>query len=104
VVGIGVQPNEVVPTALYDDLPVMYLTPAYLRAHPRDVMPYGFQAIRLKRGAADLAAFRAGAARVLAAHHLARILEQPSPTQASPVAEASIPLLPSHWAAAAVEG
>jgi hypothetical protein len=33
---------------------------------------------------------------------LARILEQPSPTQASPVAEASIPLLPSHWAAAAV--
>jgi hypothetical protein len=70
VVGIGVQPNEVVPTALYDDLPVMYLTPAYLRAHPRDVMPYGFQAIRLKRGAADLAAFRAGAARVLAAHHL----------------------------------
>lgn len=70
VVGIGVQPNEVVPTALYDDLPVMYLTPAYLRAHPRDVMPYGFEAIRLKRGAADLAAFRAAAERVLAAHHL----------------------------------
>lgn len=80
VVGIGVQPNEVVPTALYDDLPVMYLTPAYLRAHPKDVMPYGFEAIRLKRGPADLAAFRAAAERVLAAHHWENIpLDDRSP-------------------------
>ena|SRR6266508_6745870 len=35
---------------------------------------------------------------------LTRILEQLSLTPASPVAEASIPLLPSQWAATAVGG
>ena len=38
VVGIGVYPNEVVPTAQYDSLPFVYLTPAFFKAH-RDAEP-----------------------------------------------------------------
>ncbi|MDQ1499528.1 MAG: putative transport system permease protein [Actinomycetota bacterium] len=68
VVGIGVYPNEVVSTAPYDDLPVMYLTAAYYRAHPTQTQGYSFEAIRLRRGNADMAAFRASMARVLADH------------------------------------
>jgi ABC-type lipoprotein release transport system permease subunit len=68
VVGIGVYPNEVVPTAQYDSLPFVYYTPAFLRAHPKETQEYGFEVVRLKRGHADLPAFRQGLARILRAH------------------------------------
>jgi hypothetical protein len=68
VVGIGVYPNEVVSTAPYDDLPVMYLNPAYYRAHPTQTQGYSFEAIRLRPGNADMAACRASMTRLLADH------------------------------------
>ncbi|HYT40681.1 MAG TPA: FtsX-like permease family protein, partial [Acidimicrobiia bacterium] len=47
---------------------VIYLTPAYYRAHPTQAQGYSFEAIRLRRGNADMAAFRASMTRVLADH------------------------------------
>jgi ABC-type lipoprotein release transport system permease subunit len=65
VVGIGVYPNEVVPTAQYDSLPFIYLTPAYFKAHSKQAQEYGFEVIRLKRGKDDVDAFRKGMNRLL---------------------------------------
>lgn len=58
VVGIGVYPNEVVPTAPYDALPFIYLTPAFFERHQENAHVYGFFAIRLRNGEADAAGFR----------------------------------------------
>lgn len=70
VVGIGVYPNEVVPTASYDSLGFFYLTPAFYRTHVANTQGYGFEVIRLRRGLADVAAFRAGVNQILVRHHL----------------------------------
>ena len=56
--GIGVYPNEVVPTAPYDSLPFIYLTPAFFERHQERAHVYGFYAIRLRNGEADAAGFR----------------------------------------------
>ncbi len=66
VVGIGVYPNEVIPTAEYDSNAYLYLTPAFLHAHEASVMEYGFYAYRFHHGEADVAGFNAGAADLLA--------------------------------------
>jgi ABC-type lipoprotein release transport system permease subunit len=68
VVGIGVYPNEVVPTAQYDTLQFIYLTPAYFMAHRTQAQEYGFELIRLRHGKDDVAAFRAGMNRLLRKH------------------------------------
>jgi putative ABC transport system permease protein len=68
VVGVGVYPNEVVATAEYDSLPFVYLTPAFLREHPKETQEYGFEVVRLKNGRADLPEFRKGLASVIRAH------------------------------------
>lgn len=70
VVGIGVYPNEVVPTAQYDSLPFLYLSPAYYAAHTKRAQSYGFEVIRLVHGKADLPAFRAGMDGLLQKHGL----------------------------------
>jgi hypothetical protein len=68
VVGIGVYPNEVVPTAQYDAVPFAYLTPAFFRAHADETQDYSFAVVRLRNGNADLPAFRQGMDRVLREH------------------------------------
>lgn len=68
VVGIGVYPNEVVPTAQYDSLQFAYLTPAFFEAHRTQAQEYGFEVIRLRHGKDDVAAFRAGMNRLLRRH------------------------------------
>ena len=56
IVGIGVYPNEVVPTAQYDSLQFVYLTPAFFQAHQEQSQEYGFEVIRLRNGKEDVAA------------------------------------------------
>jgi ABC-type lipoprotein release transport system permease subunit len=68
VVGIGVYPNEVVPTAQYDAVPFLYLTTAFYRAHPTAMQSYGFEVIRLKRGHADVDGYRTGLNAVFRRH------------------------------------
>jgi len=70
VVGVGVYPNEVVPTAQYDSLPFFYLSPAYYEAHPSTNQGYGFEVIRLAHGKADVAGFQAGMTALSAKHGL----------------------------------
>ena len=68
VVGIGVYPNEVVPTAQYDSLPFAYLTPAFFKAHRDKSQDYGFEIIRLRHGKDDVPAFRTEMNRLLRKH------------------------------------
>lgn len=68
VVGIGVYPNEVVPTAQYDSLQFLYLTPAFYQAHPTQAQEYGFEVIRLRNGKRDVPQFRADMNRLLRKH------------------------------------
>jgi ABC-type lipoprotein release transport system permease subunit len=68
IVGIGVYPNEVVPTAQYDSLAFAYFTPAFLREHAPETQEYGFEVVRLRNGHADLAEFRKGLASILRAN------------------------------------
>jgi ABC-type lipoprotein release transport system permease subunit len=59
VVGVGVYPNEVVPTAQYDALPFAYLTPAFFRAHADETQDYSFNVVRLRDGT-EVQDFRQG--------------------------------------------
>ncbi len=68
VVGIGTYPNEVVPTAQYDSLQFIYLTPAFFKAHEDQSQEYGFEVVRLRNGKADVSAFRTEMNRLLIKH------------------------------------
>lgn len=68
IVGIGIYPNEVVPTAQYDSLQFIYLTPAFFQAHREQSQDYGFEVIRLRNGKDDVPAFRAEMNRLLRKH------------------------------------
>ena len=81
VVGIAVYPNEVVPTAPYDSLPFLYLTPAFYRSHVTNTQGYGFEVVRLRHGRADVARFRA---------------EVQQATEAAPCSRAELPVLGSR--------
>jgi len=67
VVGVGVFPSDVVPTADYDKLPIFYPTNGYYRAHPDLRQSYAFWLFRLERGARDVPAFSAATDRVVRA-------------------------------------
>ena len=59
-----------VPTAPYDSLPFLYLTPAFYRSHTTNTQGYGFEVVRLRHGRADVAAFRAGFSKLLKRQHI----------------------------------
>lgn len=57
VTGIGVAPDDIVTDEGFQN-PQVFLTPAFRREYPETGIPYWGEAVRLRRGGADLPAFR----------------------------------------------